>query len=229
MNDIISIISVPNFPSLHLVQIEFEDTYYSLSNLSKILGYSTPNSLIQSVPDNLKFSVKDFYSLYTLYLDQFYSYLPMSEKQFKSTLSSIKPLWFTDLEGVKYILSRNTFTIPSLKQSLSELLNIVPIPTHRKESQFYETLFYLLQNTGIEIQRHTYLAGYFVDIELHGNIIPTVIEYDENGHKYYSKEKEKTRENAFRQLGYNIIRVDDSLNPVESASLVFKQILQNNG
>lgn len=225
MEELLTHLEVPDFPSLTLTKIELGNTYYPLSPLSRTLGYSSPNSLIQSIPPELKISVQELYNLYTLYLDQFYSYTPLSESQFKKYLSPCKPLWFTSIEGINYILTKNTFTIPRLKQSIATLLNLTPVSLPRKESLFYESLTSLLKDTGIEIHRHLYIAGYFVDIELQGPIHPTVIEYDENSHKYYSKDAEEQRELALKQLGYNIIRVNDSISPIESATKVFKSLL----
>ena len=223
MDSFLTQIPIPNFPSLYLTEIDLDSPYFPLSPLADILGYSTPYSLIQNIPPELKISVSELYSLYTLYLDQFYSYTPMDESVFKKSLVKYKPLWFTNKEGIVYILSKNTFTIPRLKESIAEVLGLSTIAPPRKESIFYDALYSMLKDTGIRINRHLYLAGYFVDIEL--DPIHVVVEYDENNHKYYDKEKEDKRENVLKALGYSIIRTDDSVPPIESATAVFKQIL----
>ena len=93
-----------------------------------------------------------------------------------------------------------------------------------KETQFYESLSTLLKNKGYFYNRHLYLAGYFVDIEVLGNFKHFIIEYDENNHAYYDKDKEKQRETALQQLGYHLIRIDDSKTPLESALIVLNQL-----
>ena len=89
----------------------------------------------------------------------------------------------------------------------------------------YSTLCSLLKDTGIEIRRHVHISGYFVDIELRGCIHPTIIEYDENNHKYYDKKQEEQRELFLKRFGYNVVRVDDSIDPVESSAQIFKTLL----
>ena len=215
---------IPGF-NLQLYSIELEKSYYPLSPLSSILGYSTPYSLIQCIPKDNKIDIQELYSLYTIYLDQFQTLYPPTLQQFKKSLVQFKPLWFTDIDGIEYILSKNTFTIPNLKQSIATSLGIKTISPPHKESTFYDILRSLLQVDSIECYRHVYLAGYYVDVEI--PLLSIIIEYDENGHKYYNKKKEQEREIALGQLGYTIIRVDDSLNPAESASLVYHKIVSN--
>lgn len=216
---------IPDFLSLSVYEFHLDSVYYSLSSLAKVLGYSTPVSLIQSIPLEYKVSFDEFYSFYTLYLDQFQTYLPLSKKQVKEELSEFKPLWFTKVEGIEYILSKNTFTIPKLKQSIAKMIGITPIAPPHKESTFYEVLCSMLKDSGLVLNRHLYLAGYYADIEIQGISPAIIVEFDENKHRYYNKEKELKREQVFKSLGYNIIRVDDSISPIESATKVFRQIL----
>ena len=201
------------FPSL----LTEDSEYFPLSSLSVILGYSSPYSLIQSIPDVEKIKVDELYAMSTVN-----DYSPITLPQFKKELSQFKPLQFTTLKGLENILSRNTFTLPRIKEAIAECVGIKPIHTPRPESEFYMYLQTLLQEEGIEIQRHVYLAGYLVDIEIPS--LHIVIEYDENNHRYYDKEKEKIREQAIKQLGYSIIRIDDSLSPLRSAVFVYNSI-----
>ena len=118
-------------------------------------------------------------------------------------------------------MAKNTFTIPRLKECIAQVLGLTVIAPPRKESIFYSTLQSLLNQHFILLQRHLYLAGYFADCVLEIEDKKIVIEYDENNHKYYSKDKEMERENALRQLGYIILRVDDSIPPEQSALQIY--------
>lgn len=221
--EFITRIHLPDFPSLALIKLDLNSTYFPISPLANILGYSTPYSLIQNIPPELKISVSELYSLYTIYLDQFCSYTPMSEHTFKKNLSVFKPLWFTDIEGINYILSKNTFTIPRLKQSIAQVLGLSLVAPPRKESVFYSTLQNFLDQHNITLQRHLYLAGYFIDCAIEKYKI--AIEYDEDNHKSYDCEKELKRENILKQLGYSFIRVDDSIPPEKSALQVYLTLI----
>ncbi len=218
--------SLKGFDSIQFPSLLTEDSeYFPLSTLSVILGYSSPYSLIQSIPDVEKIKVDELYAMSTVN-----DYSPISLTVFKKELSQFKPLQFTTLKGLENILSRNTFTLPRIKEAIAECVGIKPIHTPRPESSFYDSLcsiFKCSRLKDIEIHRQVYLAGYRVDIEL---VVPEynksfVIEYDENNHKGYDQIKEKEREMAIRQLGYDIIRIDDKLNPVESASCVYHKIM----
>lgn len=217
-------IPIPDFPSLSIIQIDLDSPYYPLSCIANTLGYSTPYSLIQNIPPELKVSVSELYSLYTLYLGQFMSYCLMEYPLFKKCLGQFKPLWFTSIEGISWILAKNTFTIPRLKECIAQALGLTVIAPPRKESIFYSTLQSLLNQHSILLQRHLYLSGYFADCVLEIEDKKIVIEYDENKHKYYPKDKEMERENALRQLGYIILRVDDSIPPEQSALKVYLSI-----
>ena len=216
--------SIPNFESLSLHVFELDKDYFPIKTLSEILGYSNPQSLLYLLPDYLRYDIEDLYSLYMLYLEQFNTYVPLNIKEFKKNLSRYKPLWFTDKEGINYVLSRNTFTTPRIKNGLAQLLGFSLIATPHKESIFYDVLSSLLKGTELSIQRHVYIAGYFVDVEITGDV-SVIVEFDENDHKYYDQDKEIIRENALRSLGYMILRVNDSVDMVESASEVYKKII----
>ena len=214
------------FDSIQFPSILTEDSeYFPLSSLSIILGYSSPYSLIQSISDDEKIKVDELYAMSTVN-----DYSPISLTMFKKELSQFKPLQFTTIKGLENILSRNTFTLPRIKEAIAECIGIKPIHTPRSESSFYDSLYSIFKGSrleNIEIHRQVYLAGYRADIEL---VIPEynkyfVIEYDENNHIGYDQNKEKEREIAIKQLGYEIIRIDDKLNPIESASLVYHKIM----
>ena len=216
---------IPGFDSLQFPSVCTEETeYYPLSPLSVILGYATPYSLIQSVPKIEKISLDELYAMSTMDDD-----FPPSLKEYKKALSIFKPLWFTTKEGINNILTRNTFNIPKIKEGIEELLGITLIHPVRKESSFYDVLSNLLKNENMSIKRHLYLAGYFVDMEIQSDLLkqPIIVEYDENNHKNYNKEKEQIRENALKQLGYTILRTNDYISPVEAATHVYKQILSS--
>lgn len=225
MDTLIKNLSIPDFPNSTLQTLELNSTYYSLSSLANTLGYSSPNSLIQSVPSQYKLDFTEIYAFYLNYMDNFPTFIPLTEKGFKKELSQLKPFWFTTLEGVSYILSKNTFTIPRLKTCIAQALGLNPIAPPHKESVFYDALLQMLKDSGLTLNRHLYLAGYFADIEIQGCNPPIIVEYDENNHRYYDQEKEKLRERIFNSLGYKIIRVNDSVPPIEAAASLFKQIL----
>lgn len=219
--------------NLSISQIAIEENkYYPLFSLSQVLGYSSPYALIKLVDKRFITSLDELYGAYISVIQDSYSLQPLSFIQFKKELKNKIPLFkapflFTNKEGVQQILSRNTITCEKIKKEICDMLeipSIIHLPP--KEISFYSSLKSLLQCTNAEINRQVYIAGYYADIEVLGLNKPIIIEYDENNHKYYNKEKEELRENVLKSLGYSILRINDSLDPVSSASFIFKQLLK---
>lgn len=218
--------------SLSLIQITIEESnYYPLFSLSQILGYSSPHTLIKLIDKRLLTTVDELYGSYISIINDSYFLQPISFIQFKKELKRNIPLFrapfvFTNKEGVQQVLSRNTITCEKVKKEICDVLGIssvIHLPS--KESSFYSALISLLSGTNITLKRQVYIAGYYADIEVIGLSKPIIIEYDENNHKYYNKDKEDLRGNVLKSLGYTILRINDSLDPVSSASFIFRQLL----
>lgn len=223
---------LPSF-SLSIIQLSISDTlYYPISSLSQILGYSSPQALLSLIDKNNLVPIEELYGSYLIDTQDSYSMQPVSFPFFKKNLKKCIPLfkspyYFTNKEGVQQVLSRNTITCDKLKKEICDALNI-PSIIHQpsKETSFYTALFSLLNNTNAVLKRQVYIAGYYADIEVQGLDKQVLIEYDENNHRYYNKENEIHREHVLSSLGYTILRVDDSLDPVSSASHIFKQLIK---
>ena len=222
--------NLDGFDSLSIKYIEIENReLYPIANISQIFGYSSPYTPLKLVSKDNTYPIQEVYGLYTVQELDFSTLIPeigVFKKGLSLSLTPFhKPLIFINKEGVKEILARNNSCIESIKTSLCKALNIeYVIHSASKETQFYESLATLLKDRGYSYNRHLYVAGYLVDVEVLGNFKHFIIEYDENNHAYYDKDKEKQRENALQQLGYHLIRIDDSKTPLESALLVLDKL-----
>ena len=227
---VIQSLYLPSF-SLAIIQISIDGkNYYPLSSLAQILGYSSSHNLTNLINKEYITTMDELYGCYLNYTQDFYSIQPCSYKQFSKGLKSYislfrAPYLFTNKEGVQQVLSRNTISCDKLKKEICEVLNIpsiIHLPS--KETSFYTALEALLKDTNVVIKRQVYIAGYYADIELVGLENNVIIEYDENNHAYYDKDMEKQRESVLCQLGYSVIRIDDSKTPLESALIVLNKI-----
>ena len=229
---VIQSLYLPSF-SLAIIQVSIDEkNYYPLSSLAQILGYSSSYNLTNLINKEYVTSMDELYGCYLNYTQDSYSIQPCSYKQFskglKSSISLFRaPYLFTNKEGVQQVLSRNTISCDKLKKEICEVLNIPSIiHLSSKETSFYTVLESLLKDTNVVIKRQVYIGGYYADIELVGLENNVIIEYDENNHKWYDQNKEKQREDVLKSLGYTLLRIDDSSSPIESASLIFKQLLK---
>lgn len=229
---VIQSLYLPSF-SLAIIQISIDGkNYYPLSSLAQILGYSSSYNLTNLINKEYITSMDELYGCYLTHTQDSYSIQPCTYIQFNKGLKSSIPLFrapylFTNKEGVQQVLSRNTISCDKLKKEICEVLNIpsiIHLPS--KETSFYTALEALLKDTNVVIKRQVYIAGYYADIELVGLENNVIIEYDENNHKWYDQNKEKQREDVLKSLGYTLLRIDDSSSPIESASLIFRQLLK---
>jgi len=98
--------------------------------------------------------------------------------------------------------------------------NII-LSTSRKELCFYSNLFDFFSIFNLPIKKQVCIGSYIVDFI----IKDFVIEYDENNHSNYNKEKEKIRENYIKSQGYKIIRVSDINSNSYNLGIIAKEVL----
>ena len=222
--------NITGLESFSIKYIEIETTVlYPIANISQVLGYSTPYAPLKFVSKDNVYSIQEVYGIYSISEMDSCTVLPefgVFKKGLSLSLSPFnKPLIFINHSGIKEILTHNSSCVDSIKQSLCKTLNIeYVIHNSSKETQFYEALSTLLKNKGYSYNRHLYIGGYFVDVEILGNNRHFIVEYDENNHAYYNKDMEKQRESVLCQLGYSVIRIDDSKTPLESALIVLNKL-----
>lgn len=115
--------------------------------------------------------------------------------------------------GVVEYLSKTTRISNSAKQEIIRELNyqgvcdMVTVFNTRKEIDFFSELSDFLLGFNIKITTQKEVEGYVVDCVVDGKMI--AIEYDEDSHVSYSKEKEEKREALIRSNGYRVVRVSD--------------------
>ncbi len=92
-----------------------------------------------------------------------------------------------------------------------------------RETEFIHQLKQALNPFGLEVKTQFSCAGYLIDAYI--GSLGIAIEFDENSHNHYDKEKESKRETAImNELNCEIIRVSDKDTDSYNIGLVIKQI-----
>lgn len=190
---------------------EYHEMFMTARQLGECLGYSDPmrniNKLVQR---NNYLKDKKFSSIYKI--------KAMNGKSQQARLFN--------KYGICEIISLSNSNISENKKR--ELINKV-CPNYqyihsRKEIEFEEKLKEFLQPFSLTGYTQYQLDEYRIDFYI--PMLNIAIEYDENYHKYYNKEKERQREYyIISKLNCKIIRIDDSKSDEYNLGVIAKQIV----
>ena len=190
---------------------EYHEMFMTARQLGECLGYSEPTIAINKlISRNPYIKDKKFSSIYKIEA--------MNGKSQQVRL-------FNKL-GICEIISLSNSNISKNKKR--ELINKI-CPSYqyihsRKEIEFEEKLKEFLQPFRLAGYTQYQLDGYRIDFYIPA--LNIAIEYDENYHKYYNKEKELQREDyIISKLNCRIIRIDDNKSDEYNLGVIAKQVL----
>ena len=224
------------FDSLWVYEISVaEHVVYSLTNLAPILGYRNPQNLksLLSQADDFLIPMDDLYMWYVC--DVAYTYDDACDiKVFVDMLSHLVPddnnlrfnmrSYFTNIDGILFILSHNTMTSDRVKRALCEALGVdksIVCPS-RPETHFCDRLSSMLTEFGYTIKRQYQMDIYRLDMAIFdGDKFICAVEYDEDTHRWYDTQKEHDRQAYMNRHHVKIFRADTST----KSETICKQIL----
>ena len=203
-----------------------EEVFYPLQTLYPIFGYHSVSglkSILHPFKDHL-YIMDDVYRVYVLdRIDAGEDYLNIDG--FVQTLRdfhTVPPQWlmhsksyFTDQDGITYILSRNTFTTDRVKKAVLSSLNLQDrvVCPERLETHFYDRLSSILKEWGFSILRQYSYKSYRLDMVVVDSLNQFIcaLEFDEKAHTWYDREHEEERSLALK--GVPLIRVPETETP----------------
>ena len=224
------------FDSLWIYEISVaEHIVYSLTNLAPVLGYRNPQNLksLLSQAKDFLIPIDDVYVYYAC--DCTDSHLdPCDIGEFTKALSDLVPddstfrfnsrSYFTNMDGILFILSHNTMTSDRVKRALCEALGVdksIVCPS-RPETHFCDRLSSMLTEFGYTVKRQYQMDIYRLDMAIFdGDKFICAVEYDEDTHRWYDTQKEHDRQAYMGRHHVKMFRADTSTKP----ETVCKQIL----
>lgn len=152
--------------------------------------------------------------------------------EIKGCTNSLRRLYYINGEGIsKYFSFSRLISEKTITDTISQLNKIgfnCVVYKDSKELNFVSDLEYILTALGLQIKRQVNFKLSYgavnVDILLNGKVI---IEYDENKHYCYDKEKEISREKELKQKGLLFFRVQDGKSNAENISLIIRFLISN--
>ena len=182
------------------VDVEFEGEFLmSGRQVAGVLGYSRPSRPIKRhVDEDDRIMMKNS---------------DLSTEGFRN-LNNRGETFLTE-RGVIQLMQKTILSSPSKKleildsfDELAEGSNIRFIST-RNEIEFVDMLTRVLEPFDLPLIKQKRVGKYKVDVYIPK--VNIVIEYDENGHKYYDDKEEASREDFIRnELGSELIRVNSN-------------------
>lgn len=202
MNDI-TIFNDKQFGSLRTLEIN-NKKYLVASDVAKILGYKNVSSAVNR---HCKCAIKHYVPDNTG-INQFMLIIPESDV-----------LLLIQKSKTKHIDFKNEFKNWLVKQKLISNSFIIE---SRKEIEFYQILSQGLKPFNLTVETQVIDANYRLDFYIPE--LNIVIEYDENNHQSYDKNKERERELYIKNKYARLIRVSDKNTNSYNLGLIIKQI-----
>ena len=153
-------------------------------------------------------------------------------REIKGCTNSLRRSYYINGEGIsKYFSFSRLISEKTITDTISQLNKIgfnCVVYKDSKELNFVSDLEYILTALGLQIERQVNFELSYgavnVDILLNRKV---VIEYDENKHYCYNKEKEISREKELKQKGLLFFRVQDGKSNAENISLIIRFLISN--
>lgn len=137
--------------------------------------------------------------------------------------------WFINSEGLtRYFSLSRSIPLPKIKECIG-IFNAngfnVSLQKTSKEYEFGNDLENILNVFDVKIERQKkFSLSYgvvFVDFFINKHLC---VEYDENNHLSYDKEKENQRERELKQMGFDFLRVTDKNSNTENIAIILKEL-----
>lgn len=153
--------------------------------------------------------------------------------EIKGCTKNNRRLYYISGKGIsKYLSFSRLITEKTVADTILKLNSIgfnCVVYKDSKELNFVSDLEYVLTALGVKIRRQVNFELSYgdvsVDIVLNGKVI---VEYDENKHYSYNKEKERLREKELKERGFLFLRVYDEKPNPENIGFVIKFLIDNN-
>lgn len=196
------------FGKLTTITNENNEAYFISNEVSEILGYSANKKLLERLDEDEKIllnhsesvSVLNGYNIYSCGVQL------LTESGLYSAIVGSKKL------GKK----KKELFISELKYQIGifDKINLRSV----KEADFLDLLEETIAPFGLKLQKQVSINQYNIDAVIN----KVAIEYDENNHNHYNKEKELSRERVILSKYDKLIRISDSNTNAYNVGLVIK-------
>ena len=140
-----------------------------------------------------------------------YSWYFINSNGISRLFGLVRNIPLTKINEYINLLNQNGFNVKLMKTS--------------KEEEFYSDLWNIMtalnhtikQHQKIELSYGTVIVDFLIDNSV-------IVEYDENDHKNYDKNKENLREIELKELGYKFIRLSDKCSNSENIAKIINLI-----